>query len=197
MSMSPTPSTIKESPDMDAYSPRLDSKVNEEDRSAKRVWESTQDKMKEQGRWLIGEEVQSNGYKDLLERVQGGKKPLFRGTFILHNFPKNQAGRVDFVMTDKETSVGQIKKEVAKITGQPASSLAISFKGFEPIQDSTNLYYGLCCHGRGGENFHLSIKPKKVANQIPTMLPKVNDKSNHAKTTKESPKTSNPPRVRN
>jgi hypothetical protein len=122
---------------------------------SQRIWENTRTRFHKGGRWLITEPLKGDGYKGLLARLEA--KSMFKGTFTLHNFPANLPLKVDFLMTDKETTVGHIKNEVEKITAQSAKTLKISFLGFEPLNDDTNLYYGLCCHGRGGENFRLSV----------------------------------------
>lgn len=119
------------------------------------MWKSTKAQFQKGGRWLITEAIQEDGYKGLLERINDSHQ--FKGTFLLHNFPKTFPEKVDFLMTDREISVGHIKSEVAKITNQSAQMLQISFKNFRPIADDADLYYGLCCHGKGGENFHLTL----------------------------------------
>lgn len=136
------------------------------DEFSKEIWKSTQKKFQEGGRWLIAEKVNEGGYQELIKKVEGANKRMFKGTFVLHNFPANIADKVDFLMTDKEATVGQIKEEVAKITSQSAKDLKLSFKGFRPLDDNTDLYYGLNCHGRGGENFQLTlVKPDEKSKQ--------------------------------
>lgn len=137
--------------------------------TAKRVALGSQETyFKKTGRLLIFPEVEGdNGYTKLLKKMVAaslGKGNTFKGTFKLRDFPAGfKSTAVDFLLLDKLTSVGDIKKELSSLMTRvgslkevSAESLAISYLGYVPLKDDAIFAIDLNCHGRGGENFILT-----------------------------------------
>jgi len=119
----------------------------------KSVWENTEKNLLKKNIWLIAAETVAS-YKELFQML----KTTFRGTFrfedgVQHKLPAS----VDFILADRSLSIGQIKKSISKFANLPAEHINIAFKGCVPLEDNITLRNDLHCHGRGGEQFLITV----------------------------------------
>ena len=116
-------------------------------------------------RWLILPELNTEAdcqavaakIKNLAKKKGAG----FRGDFIpVTGFGKHSEGdKISFTLLDPKTPVGQIKKEISKLTNIPVNEIGISFLSMRKLDDETIFTDDLNCHGKGGERFWIRQNP--------------------------------------
>ena len=109
------------------------------------------------GKLLILPEMSSESdYQAVASKI--GAAASFKGAFKLRtNFGKlSQGDTLDFRFVEKETPVGQVKRQVSFLTGVPVDEIQISFQSFRPLRDETLFSTDLNCNGKGGENVWLT-----------------------------------------
>jgi hypothetical protein len=124
------------------------------------AWKKTQQVGKSLNYWILGNApLEGKTHQDIFLKLFE-KGTTFKGFFHLHNFPdKAESALVKFVMVGKESTIGQMKEAIEKITGISKDTFFLCFKSLAPLDNDQSLYLDLYCHGRGGEIFHLYYNP--------------------------------------
>ena len=126
-------------------------------------------------RWLILPEINTDADRQAVAaKIEGLAKKKgegFKGDFIpTTKFGEHAKGdKISFTLLDPKTPVGQIKKEISKLTNIPEEEISISFFSMRKLNDHTTFSEDLSCHGKGGERFWIS------RNTASALAPEVKD----------------------
>lgn len=121
----------------------------------KNIWDKTEKKLLEKKIWLIAPE-QIKSYKEIFLSA----KKSFRGVFrFLDASEFKSPPFVEFILINDSVTIRDIKLAIQKFAhlSKKEIDVRISFMGLVPLKNELTFRGDLLCHGRGGEQFLISI----------------------------------------